>query len=243
MMNKIKTEDFTIRHGSKMNNIKPILESWLSVCRKYRKQSGQVFEYKDWDHLYWYNELVNVSALSAAVWQVGGCSIAEIPIDKREGKEKEKHGRLDLYFIFKKQEFCIEAKHTKISLSKANKEKDWHNAFYQTRYEAIYDIVKTKKGFKKYTTKNAEYLAVSFFPFTVPNTWIRNLKKEIQDLLHDVQPNQIPDIEEKFYKNGKPYHAKCVASAWYFPKEESTTKDGFNDYCPGVVMVIDRVEN
>lgn len=91
-----------------LNILKPIIKKWKVIIHKFSDEN------ENKDALYWYNERATLSTFAGAVWLSGGNVLEEFSATKIKSKIKKSKrttsGRADLWFIYKKKEYIVEAK-------------------------------------------------------------------------------------------------------------------------------------
>ncbi|WP_343290880.1 hypothetical protein [Vibrio harveyi] len=168
----VKSEIKVKSRKSHFKKIRPVIEEWLKLNRDYIELAESV------DNLYWYNERSTVSTLAGAVWRCGGFAQEEYSAEKGEGN-KNRTGRVDLYFHFNGVNVVCEAKQLFIYLPK-NNQKDIKKYLEDSLKEASNDLHDT--------TALSDYhhfgIALSFIvPYKQPSEDIKNTKKELVNAL------------------------------------------------------------
>ena len=114
---KIPTEKIDLSPRAEF--LRPILENWFVVLRRFLDQRGA-----EKDNAWWYNERASVGTLAAAAWLAGGTALEEYSAIKGEyvgkGKDLEDSfpGRVDIHVTHKRSSWVGEAKHHWVNLSK-----------------------------------------------------------------------------------------------------------------------------
>lgn len=191
-----------------LNKVEPLFDGWINSLEEYNRVT-------EGDHLYWYNEMANVSALSGAAWKNGFSALCEFQHGKGSKHSQNEHpGRCDLYIVTNELEFYIEAKCDWVSL---NPRSSWANRLDEKMSLAVKDGYQTSQG-GTYPT-----LAVTFFVLYLP----KNKKSQLENRLDDFV----------LHLRTEPWHA----AAWYFPNDQRDALEGNSRIFAGVVMAIENI--
>ena len=203
-----------VKCNSKTVKLKPILEKWCSINRRFLKEAES-------DCPWWYNERASVSILASAAWASGHIALEEYVTKKgRRKNDKEWPGRCDLKIKVNSSNYLFEAKQQWAMLSK----KSGKVSLKETRDKILKSLDSARRDSGKLKSRAGRRFGISFVVPRISETEEGRLDERLDELLYL--------LKEK--------RKRYDAIAWFFAKKKDRPRKKERIY-PGVVLLIKEV--